>query len=75
MTEADAETNYLGEPGSLLRRNCRSGRLTETSKDYAGEGSLYVRQHSYRDELIALKNQNFNGISLRDSAKVSRSNN
>ena len=61
MTEADAETNLLwGALGSLLHRNYRSGYLTETSKDYAGEACLYVRQHSYRDELIALKNQNFN---------------
>ena len=60
MTEADAETKYWGALGSLLHRNYRSGQLTETSKNYAGEACLSVRQHSYREELIALKNQNFN---------------
>ena len=50
MTEAIAGTNYLGGIRQIIPLQLPSGWLTETSKYYAGEGCLYVRQHAYHED-------------------------
>jgi hypothetical protein len=60
VTRADVDTDYPGSDTVDYSLTTTGLNFIETSKHYAGDGDLYVRQHAYCGRLIALKNQKFN---------------